>query len=246
MNYDKTQIPAGYDRARDHGPENVALWMATVASYVDKRSIKTILDLGCGTGRYSAGLAGHLEADVVGVDPSSQMLDQARQKNTGRVLCVRGTAEAIPLKDSSVDLVFMSMVFHHFRDQASAAREIGRVLRSGGIAFLRAGSRERTFEYPYVEFFPSSAAIILDLLSSVESMRQTFESAGFRTVASDVVRQQVAPSYATYAEKLAAGGDSVLAQLPREEFESGVKAVRNCDRPGEVSEPIDYLVFEKK
>ena len=37
-NYDSTTLPAGYDRARDHGPENLALWMRAVAARVDGRA----------------------------------------------------------------------------------------------------------------------------------------------------------------------------------------------------------------
>ncbi|MES2176744.1 MAG: hypothetical protein V4550_02675 [Gemmatimonadota bacterium] len=49
--YDRTDIPTGYDRARDHGPEVLDLWMRTIAAHVEGRSITRILDLGCGTGR---------------------------------------------------------------------------------------------------------------------------------------------------------------------------------------------------
>ena len=246
MNYDETDIPAGYDRARDHGPENVALWMGVVSSYVEKGRVNTVLDLGCGTGRYSAGLAEHFGAVVVGADPSAKMLEQARAKKQMRVLHILAAAEALPLADASVDLVFMSMVFHHFKDPAAAACEIGRVLRAGGTAFLRAGVTERISSYPYVEFFPGSAPIIEGLLSSRAFMRETFERAGFLTEASDVVTQTIAPSYAAYARKLAACGDSVLSQLPPDEFEAGLSGVRRHARSaGEtpVHEPIDFFVF---
>ena len=77
-------------------------------------------------------------------------------------------------------------------------------------------------------------------------MREVFESAGFSTVTSGVVIQQIAPSYAAYAEKLSAGADSVLARLPRSEFEAGLEAVRaHAARVGEqaVCEPIDVFIF---
>lgn len=144
MDYDATEIPVVYDRGRNHGPENLQFWMNVISSYAGKHAVNTILDLGCGTGRFSEALAAHFDAKVVGVDPSTKMLDQARKKlRDPRVQYQSGSGEAIPLADASVDLVFMSMCFHHFRDPKAAARECRRVLRDGCPAVLRTGIRDR-------------------------------------------------------------------------------------------------------
>ena len=247
MDYDATEIPVVYDRGRDHGPENLRLWMNVISSYVGKQPINTILDLGCGTGRYSEALAAHFDADVIGLDPSTKMLDQARKKlRDRRVRYQTGHGEAIPLADDSVDLIFMSMSFHHFTDPKTAARECRRVLREGAAAVLRTGLRERIPSYPYVEFFPTSRPIMDDILPTVAFIREVFESAGFSTINSDIVTQQIAPDLAAYTDKLAAGADSVLAQLSEDDFNAGIAAMRAhaasvADNP--VCEPIDVFVF---
>jgi ubiquinone/menaquinone biosynthesis C-methylase UbiE len=250
MDYDTTDIPAAYDLGRDHGPEVLDLWMNLVSSQVEDRSIKIILDLGCGTGRFSEALAARFDAEVVGIDPSKKMLEQARRKQRdARVRYEHGSGEAIPLPDDSVDLIFMSMVFHHFKNPARAARECRRVLGQGAIAFLRAGSSERISSYPYVDFFPGSRSILEECLPATTRMREVFESAGFGTVASDVVTQVISPNYEAYAEKLSAGADSVLARLSRSDFEAGLAAIRShAARIGSqpVCEPIDVLVFRKQ
>jgi ubiquinone/menaquinone biosynthesis C-methylase UbiE len=247
MDYDTTDIPVAYDRGRDHGPEVLRLWMNIVSSHVEKQRVNTILDLGCGTGRFSEALAAHFDAEVVGVDPSKKMLEQARRKlRDRRVRYEPGRGEAIPLPDNSVDLTFMSMIFHHFDNPTHAARECRRVLRDGGTAFLRAGTRERISSYPYVDFFPQSRPLLEDCLPASDFMREVFESAGFSTLTSDVVTQQIAPTYAAYAEKLSAGADSVLARLSRSDFEAGIEAMHShAARVGEraVCEPIDVFVF---
>src|SRR5882672_3923719 len=157
MDYDATDIAQTYDRARDHGPEFLDLWMDVVAAHVKGQHIKTILDLGCGTGRFTEALRSRFEAEVIGIDPSKKMLEQARSKLSGsRIRYEHGRGESIPLPDNSVDLIFMSMIFHHFDDPALAARECRRVLRDGATAFLRTGTRERISSYPYVDFFPES------------------------------------------------------------------------------------------
>ena len=247
MNYDLTEIPVVYDRARDHGPEVLQLWMNVVASAVGNYRVNTILDLGCGTGRFSEALAAHFDAEVIGIDPSQKMLDQAQRKlRDERVRYQLGCGEAIPLPNDSVDLVFMSMSFHHFSDQTLAARECRRVLRDGAVAILRTGLRERILSYPYVEFFPKSVPIMEDCIPTGSFVRKVFESAGFSTVSAVVIVQEIAADYATYLEKVSAGADSVLAQLSPTDFQAGLEAMRAraalvSDEP--VAEPIDVFVF---
>jgi ubiquinone/menaquinone biosynthesis C-methylase UbiE len=250
MDYDATDIALTYDRGRDHGPEFLDLWMDVVSSHVRDHSIKTILDLGCGTGRFSEALAVRFDADVVGIDPSKKMLEQARSKpHDRRIRYVRGRGESIPVPDNSVDMIFMSMIFHHFDNPQLAARECYRVLRNDrddATAFLRAGTRERISSYPYVDFFPESRPILEECLPTTTCVREVFEAAGFRMVTSEVVTQEIAKSYAAYAEKLAAGADSVLASLSRRNFDAGMRALRvhaaHSDDEA-VFEPIDVFVF---
>lgn len=247
MDYDTTDIPVAYDRGRDHGLEVLRLWMNVVSSYVEKQRINSILDLGCGTGRFSEALVLHFDAEVLGIDASKKMLEQARRKlRDRRVRYAIGCGEAIPLPNNSVDMIFMSMIFHHFDNPILAARECRRVLRDGATAFLRAGTRERISSYPYVDFFPESRSILEDCLPTSAFMREVFKSAGFSTITSNVVIQKIAPNYAAYIEKLSAGADSVLARLSRSDFEAGLEAMHShAARIGEqaVCEPIDIFVF---
>jgi ubiquinone/menaquinone biosynthesis C-methylase UbiE len=255
MNYDATEIAVTYDRGRDHGPEFLDLWMDVVAAHVKAQTIKTILDLGCGTGRFTEALRARFDADVIGIDPSKKMLEQARSKlpdgkgaisHASRIRYEPGRGESIPRPDNSVDLVFMSMVFHHFDNPALAARECRRVLREGATVLVRTGTRERISSYPYVDFFPESRAILKEVLPANAFVREVFEAAGFRMVTLELVTQEIAPSYVAYAEKLAAGADSVLASLSRRDFDAGMRALRahaahSDGKP--VFEPIDVFVF---
>ena len=196
MDYDATDIASTYDRGRDHGPEFLDLWMEAVAAQRRDQDIKTILDLGCGTGRFTEALRARFDAEVIGIDPSKKMLAQARSKQAqGKIRYETGRGESIPLPDNSVDLIFMSMIFHHFEDPALAARECRRVLRDdreGGTAFLRTGTRERISSYPYVDFFPASRPILEEVLPTNTFVREVFEAAGFRTVTVELVTQEIA------------------------------------------------------
>ena len=54
---------------------------------------------------------------MIGIDPSRKMIERARQKRiAGNVVFRRVSAEALPLEDCSVDLVFLSQVYHHLTD----------------------------------------------------------------------------------------------------------------------------------
>jgi ubiquinone/menaquinone biosynthesis C-methylase UbiE len=249
MDYDSTTIPAGYDLARGLTPEVLNLWVNTIASCAERRSIGAVLDLGCGTGRFSQALASRFAANVIGVDPSSKMLERALAKpHSFRIQYAMGRGEEIPLRSRSVDLVFMSMVFHHFHSPAQVARECGRVLRDGGLVFLRTGTLDQVSSYPYVPFFPGSMPIMERTLVASQVLRDTFESAGLRAARAGILVQQVAATYTAYADRVAAGGDSVLAQLDPLEFEAGLKALRaHAARvdPVAVTEPIDFFVFTR-
>jgi SAM-dependent methyltransferase len=73
-----------------------------LSAHIDRAAISLVIDLGCGTGRFSEVLAAHFGAHVIGVDPSEKMVDQARRKPaTGNVDYRQGTAEALPLPDGA-------------------------------------------------------------------------------------------------------------------------------------------------
>lgn len=84
-----------------------------------------VLDLGAGSGKLGRAVAS-LGYDVIGVDPDAAML----AKNDAPASYV-GSADAIPLPDSSVSAVTVGQAWHWF-DPATAGPEIARVLQPGG------------------------------------------------------------------------------------------------------------------
>jgi len=91
------------------------------------------LDLGTGTGTVARGLA-RLGLNVTGLDPSAQMLAQARalDADAGVVVAqVAARAEATGQADDSFDLVVAGQCWHWF-DRPRATAEVQRILRPGG------------------------------------------------------------------------------------------------------------------
>ena len=249
MDYDRTAMPAVYDAGRGYAPDVLARWLEEIARAAGPGPIEAILDLGCGTGRYSGALASRFGAAVVAMDPSEQMLAQARAKAAPGVTYLRGSGEAVPLADSAVDLVFMSMVFHHFAAPDQVARECRRVLRPGGRVVIRAGAAERSGEFAYTPFFPPAKRLIEARLGPIGGVEQTFVGAGFTRTFHAIVMSELASDWADYAGRVALRADSILIQLDDADFAAGLAALhahaatQPTGQP--VAEPVDLLAFRR-
>jgi ubiquinone/menaquinone biosynthesis C-methylase UbiE len=248
MDYDKTEIPTTYDKARALAPEMRRLWQDLLSVHISRAEISLVIDVGCGTGRFSELLAGHFSAQVIGIDPSRKMLDQASRKLTSEnVVYCQGLAEALPFCDGCADLVFMSMAYHHFTDPSGVAKECHRTLHQGGYACIRNGTRESDF--PHRHFFPLRALIGSDLPSR-RDIETVFAVSGFAPVVHQVVTQVTAPDWPTFVEKSALRADSFLARLSDGEFQRGMAALRThgdvIDQNDAVTEGIDWFVFTRQ
>jgi SAM-dependent methyltransferase len=93
---------------------------------------RRVADLGCGAGFLSGWLA-ERGADVVAVDHSRRMLEEAQQRAGAHGIDYRqGELDALPLRDGEVEAAFVNLVWHHLADHGAAAREVLRVLAPGG------------------------------------------------------------------------------------------------------------------
>jgi ubiquinone/menaquinone biosynthesis C-methylase UbiE len=99
-----------------------------------------IVDLGCGTGYFSAWLAKH-GARPVGVDPTPAQLETARrlQRETGLEFpLIEAPGENVPLADASFDLALSEYGASIWADTYKWIPEAARLLRPGGrLVFLR-------------------------------------------------------------------------------------------------------------
>jgi ubiquinone/menaquinone biosynthesis C-methylase UbiE len=92
-----------------------------------------LIDVGCGTGSYTAALA-ELGWDVTGVDVSEDMLRRAREKG---VHAVHADATALPFPEASFDAAVSVCTNTDFDDLPGVVQEVVRVLRpSAPLVFL--------------------------------------------------------------------------------------------------------------
>ena len=103
-----------------------------------------LLDVATGTGQVARAAARILRDPraVVGLDPSTGMLREARRVHAGPL--VQGRAEDIPLRDDIFDMLSMGFALRHVATLEIAFAEYRRVLKPGGRLLLLEVSRPRS------------------------------------------------------------------------------------------------------
>ena len=92
-----------------------------------------VLDVGCGSGALTSQLAGRLDPQKVwAVDPQEAFVSAVRDRHPG-VRAQRASAEALPFEDQLFDAALAQLVVHFMADPVAGLREMGRVVRPGGV-----------------------------------------------------------------------------------------------------------------
>ena len=112
-------------------------WRKRVIELARMNDHASFLDLGTGTGTLARGFALR-GCHVTGIDPSAQMLEQAKELDQQAGVEVEyrvAKAEATRLPDASFDIVTAGQCWHWF-DRPTAAQEVKRILKPGGTIII--------------------------------------------------------------------------------------------------------------
>lgn len=117
------------------------LWRRRAVALCRLGPDQLLADVGAGTGDLSARVLARSGATsrAVGIDPSAGMLETSRRRLArfaGRYRAVLGAAEALPLRDATVDRVISGFTLRNVSDLGASLREARRILRPGGVAVL--------------------------------------------------------------------------------------------------------------
>ncbi|MFQ5888715.1 MAG: class I SAM-dependent methyltransferase [Gemmatimonadota bacterium] len=118
-------------------------------------SAERIADLGSGTGILKKTLELEFHKPVLGFEIDVPMLVERDRVAGADALC-------LPVADGTFDFVIANHLYEHVGDPALLFREIFRVLRPGGRAYVTAGSRlavmEPHYRLPFLSWLPKGAA----------------------------------------------------------------------------------------
>jgi len=131
-----------------------------------------VLDLATGTADLAIAVAKtRREAEVVGLDPSANMLAVGDQKLErrgldGRVRLEVGDAQALPYEDDAFDGCCMAFGIRNVPDRDQGLREMARVVRPGGVVSILELSEPRGLMAPFARFHVHTVVPTLGALLS--------------------------------------------------------------------------------
>jgi len=97
---------------------------------------KTIVDVGCGTGRHWQKFLRKQPAKLIGFDVSSGMLDRLAEKYPQAQTHLLTNNKLRGLADESCDIVISTLTIAHIKNAEEALTEWARVLKRGGDMFV--------------------------------------------------------------------------------------------------------------
>jgi demethylmenaquinone methyltransferase/2-methoxy-6-polyprenyl-1,4-benzoquinol methylase len=131
-----------------------------------------ILDVATGTADLAIAAMKLNPPHITGIDISEKMLEAGREKIrrlglSDKIELVYGESENIPYADKSFDVSMSSFGVRNFADTLAGLREMGRVLRDGGLIMVLEFSRPAKF--PFSQFYRLYFLHILPLLGRLFS-----------------------------------------------------------------------------
>lgn len=139
---DSPEEARAYD-AMDFAAVNAAFCADLVRALGDTSSTAHVLDVGTGTARIPVILCNQLpKITVVGIDLAGHMLDLGaahvrRSHLASRLRLEREDAKKLRYAAASFDAVVSNTIVHHIPEPTEVLREMWRVLRPGGLLFVR-------------------------------------------------------------------------------------------------------------
>lgn len=236
----------GYVEARRMPPDARRIWGEAFARHLPPTRPLAWLDLGSGTGRMTPLLAEEFGGPVHGVEPSDRMREQAAAHPS--VTYVAGSAEDIPLPDASVDAALLFFMWHHVVDHAAAARELLRVVKPGGKAFVQANFGDRMPDVWWFRVMPEWKAVDAAQFRTEARQKADFTDVGWNLVAHEEVTWARSASLAEDVAKLrlksVSSFDLMSEDVAARGFARIEEALSTLD-DGPQYETSQLLVFER-
>mgnify|MGYP001190516665 CR=1 FL=1 len=225
VDYDANHGPgADYERLRPLTAFDRALFDA-VAEAVVARPGDRVLDVGCGTGRFTR-LFAERGLQVTGIDRSDLMLDRARAQAKGaNPLYLR--ADAVDrLPGSHWNAISAFLAIHHFSSPERFLMLARQSLAAGGTLAIATFTHRHFAESPFARFFPHFTGVDMARFPSAPALSRMLRQAGFTSVEQRDVVGEVVQDYDTVERLVREKYLSTFYLLEESEIESGIAAMR--------------------
>jgi SAM-dependent methyltransferase len=211
-----------YDALRQDDASWWELFDVTVAEGLGGAT--RLLDIGCGTGRFAAAAVERLGVRAWGIDPSVEMLEQARARGVRGAGWKLASADALPFRDGWFDAAVMRLMVHTLGGSRPAAlREACRVLGPGGRLYVWTFDPEHITGFHLVPYLPGLVAIDLARFPDPELLTAELGAAGFPAVRTRALQQSRLVPRAFAAQRLRAGYISTVHLLDPDEVSAAAE-----------------------
>ena len=219
------------------------------------------LDIGCGTGAFSALILKSCAPEVVaGIDPAPAQIEHAR-KHTPQADFRVADATALPFGDETFDAVTSALVVNFIPDRPAAFREMRRVTRRGGIvSAYQWDRREDENHSPFAPIENGLRAIGAEVLqppivpeATADGARAALERAGFIDI--EIATVEASRAYRDFDEywtvqslPISPAGKSIatLSEAKRDELHDVMRGLLPAAADGAVSYASRALAFKAR
>jgi ubiquinone/menaquinone biosynthesis C-methylase UbiE len=224
---DYSEIAQIYDEVRRDDLPHIAWWVAKIAAEGKLGRGRRLIDLGCGTGRWTLPLAKRTGCEAVGLDNCLEMLAKARAKDTeGRVSWIQDDCENLQLDGETFDCALMSLMMHHLDDHLRTFRGVLRILRPGGVFLIRQGTLEGILRDPMHRFFPEIVTVDRRRTPFRSEIEWWLREAGFDPVSSETFKQHTYATNMRLLEEIEKRVASALRIISDEAYQAGVTSLK--------------------
>ena len=170
---------------------------------LEENSDLKILDIGCGTGQLVGEISERFATvDYLGIDVAKNMINVAKQNNSGERIRFFNVSVDDFKSDESFDIIICTHAFPYFPDKSAAMKKMSTLCNRGGRVIIVSASTNNLkdlFINMLVKTRTSRARYL-----SIKKMKALFSSAGFDVKKVNVIKERAyMPTIALfYAEKL--------------------------------------------
>jgi len=238
---DYSRIAGHFDRVRTEPGMLIPL----ITRYGRINSSSTVLDVGCGTGRFLVNLLSVTKCLLFGLEPSLEMLREAVLKDSSKnITWIQGDGQELPFSNEVFDCVYLTFVLHHIERKELALQEIYRVLKKGGKCVILTTSHAQIRKH-VLNDFPGVTAIDLKRLPSILCIRRSMMKTSFKAIHHHVFHRPEDTSTERYLERVRNKYISTLTLFSEEEFQKRFKVFQERVhlKYGDKIERISGFVF---